>query len=85
MSVVARGVYRINVYRELCKACGLCTAWCPQQVIVPDAAGFPLTPGIERCTDCKACERHCPDFAIEVIPPVPDCEATDVASLIHAR
>lgn len=85
MSVVPRGIYRIELYRDLCKACGLCVAWCPNQVLVSDAAGYPLSPGIASCTNCKQCERHCPDFAIEVIPPVPDTEIADVPSLLHAR
>ncbi|MBI3373593.1 MAG: 4Fe-4S binding protein [Betaproteobacteria bacterium] len=85
MDIVARGIYRINLYRELCKACGLCIAWCPQQVLFPDAQGYPLANAIERCVNCKACERHCPDFAIEVIPPEPESEIADVPSLIHAR
>lgn len=83
--VVPRGIYRIQVYRELCKACGLCIAWCPQKVLAPDAEGYPLTPRLDLCVDCKACERHCPDFAIEVIPPTPDSELADVPSLLHAR
>ncbi len=67
MPEVVAGIYRIEVNRRLCKACGLCTAWCPQTVLAPDAEGFPLTPGLERCINCKLCERHCPDFAIEVL------------------
>jgi 2-oxoglutarate ferredoxin oxidoreductase subunit delta len=85
MSVVPRGIYRVNLYRELCKACGLCIAFCPNKVLAPDDAGYPLTPNLDACTNCKECERHCPDFAIEVIPPVPDTEIADVPSLIHAR
>ena len=82
---VPRGIYRINLYRELCKACGLCIAWCPQKVLEPDAAGFPIASALDNCVNCKACERHCPDFAIEVIPPTPESELADVPSLIHAR
>jgi 2-oxoglutarate ferredoxin oxidoreductase subunit delta len=85
MDVVPRGIYRISVYRELCKACGLCIAWCPQHVLTADAAGFPLATGLDQCVNCKACERHCPDFAIEVTLPIPESEVADVPSLIHAR
>ncbi len=83
--VVPRGIYRIQLYRELCKACGLCIAWCPQGVLAADVAGYPFAPGLDKCVNCKACERHCPDFAIEVIPPTPESELADVQSLLHAR
>jgi 2-oxoglutarate ferredoxin oxidoreductase subunit delta len=85
MTVVERGIYEIRLYRDLCKACGLCVAWCPQQVLTPDAEAFPVASNAAACVNCKACERHCPDFAIEVIPPHPDCETADVDRLIHAR
>jgi 2-oxoglutarate ferredoxin oxidoreductase subunit delta len=87
MSVVPRGIYRINLYKDLCKACGLCVAWCPQAVLSADAEGYPLASNLATCINCKACERHCPDFAIEVIPPETelDCELADVERLIHAR
>ena len=68
MTVVERGIYRIDVDRRLCKACGLCVAWCPNRVLVADAQGYPVPENLQACVDCKACERHCPDFAIEVSP-----------------
>ncbi|HET9579663.1 MAG TPA: 4Fe-4S dicluster domain-containing protein [Usitatibacter sp.] len=84
-AVVERGIYRINLYRELCKACGLCVSWCPQKVLENDAQMYPVAAHPELCVNCKACERHCPDFAIEVVPPQPDSEVADVERLIHAR
>jgi 2-oxoglutarate ferredoxin oxidoreductase subunit delta len=85
MNVVPRGIYEIRLFRELCKACGLCSAWCPQQVLEPDAEGYPVAKNAVACVNCKACERHCPDFAIEVVPPHPDTEVADVERLLHAR
>lgn len=83
MAQIVRGIYQINVYKDLCKACGLCVAWCPQDVLAADAEGYPITPRLSQCINCKLCERHCPDFAIEVIPP--EVEVADVQSILHAR
>lgn len=69
--IVPRGIYRIVLTHDLCKACGLCVAWCPQRVLASDELGYPVVARSGDCVDCKACERHCPDFAIEVIPPAP--------------
>lgn len=83
MQIVQRGIYEIRIRRDLCKACGLCIAWCPQNVLAADAENYPLTPGLDNCINCKLCEWHCPDFAIEVVARKP--EVTDVDSHIHAR
>lgn len=81
--VIERGIYKIEVYKELCKACGLCVAWCPQEVLVADQENYPLTPGIDACIGCKLCEWHCPDFAIEII--APGTETADVNAILHDR
>ncbi len=70
MTVVERGIYRIEVTRELCKACGLCVAWCPQKVLASDDEEYPVVVNAAACVDCKSCERHCPELAIEVIPAI---------------
>ena len=69
MTVVERGIYRIELNRSMCKACGLCVAWCPQQVLAADEQAYPVVVRAEACVNCKACERHCPDLAIEVFTP----------------
>jgi len=56
--------YRINVFRDWCKGCGICAAFCPRQCLSLDAAGNPVVDKPERCTGCRWCELHCPDFAI---------------------
>lgn len=63
--------YRVNIYRDWCKSCGICAAFCPRQCLSLDADGAPVVDHAERCTGCRWCELHCPDFAIcvrEVAP-----------------
>jgi len=56
--------YRINIYRDWCKSCGICAAFCPRQCLSLDAEGAPVVDKADRCTGCRWCELHCPDFAI---------------------
>ena len=56
--------YRINIYRDWCKSCGICAAFCPRHCLSLDAEGNPAVDKAERCTGCRWCELHCPDFAI---------------------
>ncbi len=61
-------LYEVAFYHDWCKACGICTAFCPQQIILSDKAGKPWISEMDRCTGCRFCEIHCPDFAIRVSP-----------------
>jgi 2-oxoglutarate ferredoxin oxidoreductase subunit delta len=56
--------YEINIYRDWCKSCGICAAFCPRQCLSLDAEGAPVVDNAARCTGCRWCELHCPDFAI---------------------
>jgi len=52
---------------ELCKACGICIAFCPADVFDRDDFGRPVVARLADCTTCAFCERHCPDFAIDIV------------------
>lgn len=58
--------YDIAFYLDWCKACGICMAFCPQKIILPDRAGKPIVAEPDKCIGCRFCETHCPDFAITV-------------------
>jgi 2-oxoglutarate ferredoxin oxidoreductase subunit delta len=69
--------YAINIFRDWCKACGLCVAFCPRQCLGLDAEGNPVVEKPERCNGCHWCELHCPDFAIWVREVVHDEETPE--------
>ena len=56
---------KVNVYRDWCKSCGICSAFCPTGAITRDEAGYPQVDP-EKCITCGMCEMRCPDFAISV-------------------
>jgi 2-oxoglutarate ferredoxin oxidoreductase subunit delta len=56
--------YGIDIFRDWCKSCGICAAFCPRQCLSLDAEGAPVVVDAKRCTGCRWCELHCPDFAI---------------------
>ena len=56
--------YEIEVFPDWCKACGICAAFCPKECIEQDAEGRPVIAAAWKCTGCRWCELHCPDFAI---------------------
>ena len=55
--------YAINHNHELCKACGLCYAFCPKKVIEPDILGRAQFVRPDDCIGCMRCVWYCPDFA----------------------
>lgn len=60
------GPSEIKVNRRWCKACGICIALCPKNVLGADEKGKAVVVAPENCTRCGICETHCPDFAISV-------------------
>ena len=56
--------YVIDIFRDWCKGCGICAAFCPRGCIKMNEAGEPVVVDAKRCTGCGWCELHCPDFAI---------------------
>jgi 2-oxoglutarate ferredoxin oxidoreductase subunit delta len=64
------GASRVTLDRDLCKACGICIALCPEEVFDRDGQGYPVIARPDDCTSCLLCELHCPDFALEVRRPI---------------
>lgn len=56
----------IDIYKDWCKGCGICTAFCPTGALGRDEAGFPFVKDADKCINCAWCEMRCPDFAIRV-------------------
>lgn len=57
---------RVHVFDNWCKGCGICIAFCPQQVYDMDEDGRPVVAREDQCTACHWCDVHCPDLAIVV-------------------
>ena len=56
----------VTVFPNWCKGCTLCVDFCPVGVLERGQDGRVIVAHGERCTACRWCERHCPDFAIFV-------------------
>lgn len=57
---------RVTVFPNWCKGCGLCVEFCPVDVLEQGEDGRVIIAHPNRCTACRWCELHCPDFAIFV-------------------
>jgi 2-oxoglutarate ferredoxin oxidoreductase subunit delta len=58
---------QVQIDREWCKACGICVAFCPKEVLVLDDEGRPFWAHSENCINCGLCELRCPDVAVELV------------------
>ncbi|MCX7702573.1 MAG: 4Fe-4S binding protein [Planctomycetota bacterium] len=69
---VERG--RVVILEDLCKGCGICIEFCPEEVLVAavgvNAHGYhpPQVAKPEGCVNCGLCSLICPDFAIFSVP-----------------
>jgi 2-oxoglutarate ferredoxin oxidoreductase subunit delta len=67
---------RVTVFPNWCKGCNLCVEFCPTDVLEQGEDGRVIVAHPERCTACRWCELHCPDFAIFVSELEPGGEDT---------
>jgi 2-oxoglutarate ferredoxin oxidoreductase subunit delta len=56
----------ISINADKCRSCGICTEFCPREVLTKDAFGKPKVTEAERCSSCRLCELLCPDLCISV-------------------
>ncbi|MBN2187324.1 MAG: 4Fe-4S binding protein [Dehalococcoidia bacterium] len=65
-TVSKRKNIKIKIYKNWCKRCGICIAFCPKKALEADQDGNPSLKDNKTCTGCGLCELLCPDFAIVV-------------------
>jgi 2-oxoglutarate ferredoxin oxidoreductase subunit delta len=70
-------LYDVSIFYAWCKACGICSAFCPKKIIKEEKTGIPRIDNPDSCTGCRFCEKHCPDFAITVDERMPKRRKTD--------
>lgn len=58
--------FTIDIFRDWCKNCGICSAFCPKGCIRMSEEGTPEIVEGAQCSGCGWCEVHCPDFAVSV-------------------
>jgi len=63
---------QVVIFPNWCKGCGLCVEFCPATVFEQQDDGRITAAHPERCTGCRWCELHCPDFAIFVTEVEPE-------------
>jgi len=63
---MTKAKFKLKVYSERCKDCGICFEFCPKNNLKPGEDGAPEMIDPDTCTGCKLCEYLCPDFAIQL-------------------
>ena len=63
---------QVSTFHNWCKGCGLCVEFCPTGVLEQREDGHVIVAHPEKCTACRWCELHCPDFAIFVTEVAPE-------------
>jgi 2-oxoglutarate ferredoxin oxidoreductase subunit delta len=58
--------FEVEFYRDWCKGCGICAAFCPAGALSINEKGEPEITKPELCTGCTWCEMRCPDFSVRV-------------------
>lgn len=58
--------FQVEIDPKHCKACGICIAVCPKQVLAAERDGKAVVDNMDHCIGCRLCEFQCPDFAITV-------------------
>jgi 2-oxoglutarate ferredoxin oxidoreductase subunit delta len=71
---------RVTVFPNWCKGCNLCVEFCPAHVLEQGEDGRVIVAHPEKCTACRWCELHCPDFAIFVQAVSSEDDSADVSS-----
>jgi 2-oxoglutarate ferredoxin oxidoreductase subunit delta len=57
---------KIHIFKELCKSCEICIAFCPKDVLALGDDRKVAVANIEACNGDRLCELRCPDLAIFV-------------------
>ena len=60
--------FHIDIFKDWCKGCGICAAFCPKSVLGLGKDGKSEVVNQDACIGCGWCEIRCPDFAISVKP-----------------
>jgi 2-oxoglutarate ferredoxin oxidoreductase subunit delta len=63
-----KGDFQVSIRDDWCKSCGICSTFCPGDVLTVRPGEKAMVVNQAACTGCGLCERLCPDLAILVLP-----------------